>query len=116
MNDYTGMFDTVIIDEAHHAISPSYQTVLNQLPNAKVLGVTATPDRGDKRSLAQYFEGIAYEYSLKQAVKEGYLCDISAKTIPLEIDMNSCTVSMGDFEVGAIASTLEPYLPHYGKH
>lgn len=109
--DYSGQFDTVIVDEAHHAISPQYQDVLKQFPGAKVLGVTATPDRGDKRSLGQYFDGIAYEYGLKQAVKDGYLCEIMAKTIPLEIDMSAVKVSLGDFEVGAIASTLDPYLP-----
>lgn len=109
--DYTGMFDTVIVDEAHHAISSSYQNVLKQFPNAKVLGVTATPDRGDKKSLAKYFEGIAYEYSLKTAVSDGYLVPLVAKTVPLEIDMSQTKVSMGDFEVGSVAETLEPYLP-----
>ena len=109
--DYAGLFDTVIVDEAHHAISPSYQSVLNQFPEAKVLGVTATPDRGDKKSLAQYFDGIAYEYKLKTAVAEGYLSPIVAKTVPLEIDMSGVKISVGDFEVGSIAETLEPYLP-----
>lgn len=109
--DYTGLFDTVIVDEAHHAISPSYQSVLSQFPEAKVLGVTATPDRGDKKSLARYFDGIAYEYKLKTAVAEGYLAPIVAKTIPLEIDMSEVKISVGDFEVGSIAETLEPYLP-----
>ena len=113
--DYSGLFDTVIVDEAHHAVSPSYQTVLGQFPQAKVLGVTATPDRGDKKSLAQYFDGIAYEYGLKQAVKEGYLCEIVAKTIPLEIDMSACKVTLGDFEVSSVAETLEPYLPQIAK-
>jgi len=113
--DYTGQFQTVIVDEAHHAVSPSYQTVLNQFPDAKVLGVTATPDRGDKRSLARYFDGIAYEYGLKTAVTEGYLCPITAKTIPLEIDMNSVTVSIGDFQVDSIAESLEPYLPQIAE-
>ena len=113
--DYAGQFQTVIVDEAHHAISPSYQTVLNQFPDAKVLGVTATPDRGDKRSLARYFDGIAYEYGLKTAVAEGYLCPITAKTIPLEIDMNSVTVSIGDFQVDSIAESLEPYLPQIAE-
>lgn len=109
--DYSGKFDTVIVDEAHHAISPSYKAVLDQFPEAKVLGVTATPDRGDKKSLARYFDGIAYEYKLKTAVSEGYLVPIMAKTIPLEIDMTQVKVSLGDFEVGSIAETLEPYLP-----
>ena len=108
--DYSGQFQTIIVDEAHHAVSPSYQTVLGQFPDAKVLGVTATPDRGDKKSLAQYFDGIAYEYGLKQAVMEGYLSPIMAKTIPLEIDMTQCKVSIGDFELGSIAESLDPYL------
>lgn len=109
--DYSGMFDTVIVDEAHHAISDSYQSVLSQMPDAKVLGVTATPDRGDKKSLGRYFDGIAYEYGLKTAVREGYLCPIAAKTVPLQIDMSAAKVSMGDFEVESIAEVLEPYLP-----
>lgn len=109
--DYSGLFDTVIVDEAHHAISPSYQSVLGQFPEAKVLGVTATPDRGDKKSLGEYFDGIAYEYGLKQAVTDGYLCEIVAKTVPLEIDMSAVKVLIGDFEVGSIAESLEPYLP-----
>lgn len=113
--DYTGMFDTVIVDEAHHSISDSYQKVLGQFPEAKVLGVTATPDRGDKKSLARYFEGIAYEYDLKTAIREGYLCELSAKTIPLQIDMSSVKVSLGDFEVNSIAATLEPYLPQIAE-
>lgn len=108
---YEGMFDTVIIDEAHHSISPSYQNILKQFPEAKVLGVTATPDRGDKKSLARYFDGIAYEYKLKTAVAEGYLSPIYAKTIPLKIDMSNVKVSLGDFQVDSIAETLEPYLP-----
>lgn len=112
---YDNQFDTVIIDEAHHAVSPSYQKLLLQLPSAKVLGVTATPDRGDKKSLARYFDGIAYEYSLKTAVSEGYLCDIRAKTIPLEIDMTGAKISVGDFEVGSVAESLEPYLPQIAQ-
>lgn len=109
--DYSGQFSTIIVDEAHHTISPSYQNVLGQFPGAKVLGVTATPDRGDKKSLARFYDGIAYEYSLKKAVKEGYLCDIVARTVPLQIDMNDVKVSVGDFQLDSIAETLEPYLP-----
>ena len=41
-------FKTIVIDEAHHALSDTYQRVLEHFPDANVLGVTATPDRGDK--------------------------------------------------------------------
>ena len=55
-------FDAIIVDEAHHCLSDGYQRVLQHFSSAKVLGVTATPDRGDMRNLGQYFESLAYEY------------------------------------------------------
>lgn len=103
-------FDTIIIDEAHHCISDSYQRVLKHFPDANVLGVTATPDRGDMRNLGQYFESLAYEYTLPKAIKEGYLSPIKALTIPLKIDMIGVGVQAGDFKVGDISTALDPYL------
>ena len=52
-------FSTVIVDEAHHVMAPSYQNVLTHFDAAKVLGVTATPDRGDMKDLSEYFESLA---------------------------------------------------------
>lgn len=103
-------FNTIIIDEAHHCISDSYQRVLQHFPEAHVLGVTATPDRGDMRNLGQYFETLAYEYTLPKAIKEGYLCPIKALTIPLKIDMSSVSIQAGDFKAGDISTALDPYL------
>ena len=103
-------FSTVIVDEAHHAVSDSYQRVLNHFPDAKVLGVTATPDRGDMRNLGSYFESLAYEYTLPKAIREGYLCKIKALTIPLKIDLGSVQMQAGDFKAADIGNALEPYL------
>lgn len=103
-------FNTIIVDEAHHCISDSYQRVLKHFPDANVLGVTATPDRGDMRNLGQYFESLAYEYTLPKAIKEGYLSPIKALTIPLKIDMSSVGVQAGDFKAGEIGTALDPYL------
>lgn len=103
-------FQTIIIDEAHHCLSDSYQRVLDYFPDAKVLGVTATPDRGDMRNLGQYFESLAYEYTLPKAIKEGYLSPIKALTIPLKIDMSGVSVQAGDFKAGEIGTALDPYL------
>lgn len=103
-------FNTIIIDEAHHCISDSYQKVLQHFPEAHVLGVTATPDRGDMRNLGQYFESLAYEYTLPKAIKEGYLTPIKALTIPLTIDMSSVSVQAGDFKASDIGTALDPYL------
>ena len=106
----TDYFDTIIVDEAHHCISDSYQRVLQYFGDADVLGVTATPDRGDMRNLGEYFQSLAYEYTLPKAIKEGYLCPIKALTIPLKLDISHVTMQSGDFKAGDIATALDPYL------
>lgn len=103
-------FGTIIIDEAHHCISDSYQTILNHFHTAKVLGVTATPDRGDMRNLGQVFDSLAYEYTLPRAIKDGYLCPIKAATIPLTLDLSGVSVQAGDFKAADVGSALDPYL------
>lgn len=103
-------FNTIIIDEAHHCISDSYQRVLKHFPDAKVLGVTATPDRGDMKNLGQVFESLAYEYTLPKAIKEGYLSPIKAVTIPLQVDLTGVGVQSGDFKAGDLGTALDPYL------
>ena len=103
-------FNTIIIDEAHHCISDSYQRVLKHFSDAKVLGVTATPDRGDMKNLGQVFESLAYEYTLPKAIKEGYLSPIKAVTIPLQVDLTGVGVQSGDFKAGDLGTALDPYL------
>lgn len=103
-------FDVIIIDEAHHAISGSYQNVLQYFDGARVLGVTATPDRSDMRDLGEYFQSIAYEYSLPQAIRDGYLVPIKAQTIPLKLDISGVSMSAGDFKASEIGTALDPYL------
>ena len=103
-------FGTIIIDEAHHCISDSYQKVLRHFENAKVLGVTATPDRGDMRNLGEVFDSLAYEYTLPKAIREGYLSPIKALTIPLQLDLSGVAMQSGDFKAGDIATALDPYL------
>lgn len=105
-------FNTLVIDEAHHAVSDSYQRILAQYPDAKVLGLTATPDR---KGLGRVFEGIAYEYGLRDAVKDGYLSPIVARTIPIDIDLTQVKTRVGDFEVTGLVEALEPYLPEIAK-
>ena len=89
-------FDAIIVDEAHHG--------------ADVLGVTATPDRGDRRDLGAYFDSIAYEYTLPRAIKEGYLCPIKAQTVPLAIDLAAVRTQSGDYSAGDLGTALDPYL------
>ena len=103
-------FDVIIIDEAHHCISASYQNVLQYFGGSKVLGVTATPDRADMKNLGSFFESLAFEYTMPEAIRSGYLVPIKALTIPLQIDIRRGGVSAGDFKDGEIGTALDPYL------
>ena len=103
-------FDTIVVDEAHHCISDGYQRVLGHFDQANVLGVTATPDRGDMRNLGTYFQSLAYEYTLPKAIKEGYLSKIKALTIPLTLDLSGVGTQAGDFKSSDLGSALDPYL------
>lgn len=103
-------FDTIVVDEAHHCISNGYQRVLKHFEEANVLGVTATPDRGDMRNLGSYFESLAYEYTLPKAIKEGYLTPIKALTIPLKLDLSTVKQQSGDFSTRDLGTALDPYL------
>ncbi|MFZ4695064.1 MAG: DEAD/DEAH box helicase [Verrucomicrobiia bacterium] len=104
-------FALVVADEAHHAISDSWQEVLNHFDgHANILGVTATPHRGDKRNLGKYFENIAYEVSLLDLVKDQYLCPIVIQSVPLKIDISQVKQQAGDFDATQLDDALAPYL------
>ncbi|MBQ3460324.1 MAG: DEAD/DEAH box helicase family protein [Solobacterium sp.] len=103
-------FSTIVVDEAHHAITDGYRRILEHFPSANVLGVTATPDRGDMKNLGEVFQSLAYEYSIVQAIREGYLCKIMAQTIPLQLDMSGLKTQAGDYTLGSIDTALDPYL------
>lgn len=108
-------FSAVIIDEAHHAVTDGYRRILEHFPGADVLGVTATPDRGDLRNLGEVFDSLAYEYKLPQAIRDGYLVPIAAQTIPLRLDISAVGMSGGDFAANGLGTALDPYLEQIAR-
>lgn len=103
-------FDVIVVDEAHHVMSDSYLNVLGYFANAHVLGVTATPDRTDRKDLAKFFENTSYEYSLITAVGEHFLVPPIAKRVPLKIDISKVRVKAGEFMADDLGEALEKYL------
>lgn len=104
-------FDLVVIDESHHSTADSYLRVLNHFDgHAKVLGVTATPDRSDKKNLGQYFENIAFEIPLFDLINQGYLSRIAVKSVPIRIDLSNVRQTAGDFNESDLSDVLLPYL------
>lgn len=103
-------FSLVVVDECHHALTGTYRAVIDHFPNARLLGVTATPDRGDLRSLSEVFETIAYEYSIVDAIHDKWLSPVYVQTVPLRIDLSGVSVQSGDFQAASLGSALDPYL------
>jgi superfamily II DNA or RNA helicase len=104
-------FGTVIIDEAHHALAGQWRTVLQHFdPYANVLGVTATPDRGDKKNLGQYFENVPFQISLVDLIRQRFLCPITIQTVPLALDISDVRQTAGDYNEADLGEALEPYL------
>jgi superfamily II DNA or RNA helicase len=103
----------IVVDECHHSISDSWQTVLAHF-TGQVLGVTATPDRGDKRKLGTFFENVAIDIPMVKLIQEQYLCPITVKSVPLRIDLNTVRLQAGDFSDEELGHALEPYLVPQG--
>lgn len=97
----------VICDEAHHAVSPSYKAIFDAFPTAKLLGVTATPDRSDERAMGQVFDSVAYVYDLRDAIRDGYLCPIRIKQVTCgEIDLSHVGTVAGDLNQGELDAVM----------
>lgn len=109
-------FALVQVDECHRSMSASYQRVLSHFceGGARVLGVTATADRGDKKALGEFYHKLAFDYRLPQAVDDGWLVRLVTRTMDLKIDVTpvktSATSEGTDLNAGQLSSVLEPML------
>lgn len=102
-------FGLVIVDEAHHILAPTFRNAVEHF-NARVLGVTATPDRGDKKNLATFFDNLAYEIGILELVSQKYLSPLRIRSIPLKIDINDVRVTQGDYDANQLDAAITPYL------
>lgn len=104
-------FGVLIIDEAHHATSPSYRRVIDYYrtnPGLKVLGVTATPDRADEEALGQVFQSVAFDYEVLDAIHDGWLVPIEQQMVHVEgLDYSSIRTTAGDLNGGDLAAVME---------
>jgi superfamily II DNA or RNA helicase len=67
-------FDYIIIDETHHSAAPSYKKILKYFKPKFLLGLTATPDRMDRKEILPFYNNnVAFEMNQKEAIEKGYL-------------------------------------------
>jgi superfamily II DNA or RNA helicase len=104
-------FGVLIIDEAHHATSPSYRRVIDYYRTnraLKILGVTATPDRADEEALGQVFQSVAFDYEVLDAIHDGWLVPIEQQMVHVEgLDYSSIRTTAGDLNGGDLAAVME---------
>src|SRR6267378_1786590 len=104
-------FQTIVIDEAHHAPASTYRRILDYCrawhPDGPlVVGVTATPERGDHHSLRPVFDGIVYQKTLLEMMQAGYLVDLRALQVLLQADFDALRTQQGDFVEAELETLL----------
>ena len=101
-------FDLLIVDESHHAPSPSYKRVLDYFADAKVCGLTATPDRADEKAMGQVFDSVAFLYEIEDAIRDGYLCEVTCSRIEIAgLDLSSVKTTAGDLNQGELDAIMK---------
>jgi len=104
-------FATIIVDEAHHAVAATYRQILERAGafthgGPLTLGVTATPQRGDRVGLDHVFQQIVYHKTLREMILAGYLSDLRALQIRVEADFRQLRTRAGDFLDHEVADLL----------
>ena len=101
-------FNLIIVDETHHVTSASWRKIIDHFASAKILGVTATPDRADSRKLTEVFESVAWRYTLKDAIQDGWLVPIRQKIVKVEgLDFSTIGKANRDMTDGEVAALLQ---------
>lgn len=104
-------FATVILDEAHHGCAVSFKKVLDYFrrnPMAKILGVTATPDRKDEEALGQIFESVAINMGILEGVNEGWLVPVEQQMVTVSgLDFSGVKTTAGDLNGGELKAIME---------
>jgi superfamily II DNA or RNA helicase len=104
-------YGAVILDEAHHSISPTYRSAINYFctnPELKVLGITATPDRGDKKALGQVFETVAFDYEILNARDDGWLVPVLQQFVTVGgLDFSQIRTTAGDLNASELSAVME---------
>lgn len=102
-------YDTVVIDEAHHATAESYRRILEHLDESPLIaGFTATPERADNDRLEDVFSELVYARSIEEMIRAGYLCDLKGKRVEVdELDLGAVKSSRGDYQAADLGRALE---------
>lgn len=109
-------FNLIIVDECHrNSLGEATQKIFNHFSYAKILGITATPYRSDRKQLGDFYEKIAIDVGLDRLIREGYLSRIQIKSFPMAIDLRDVKMSGGDYAAADLGVVIEPILQEAAK-
>ena len=105
--------DLLVIDEAHHAVAASYRRIIDRVrdanPDARVFGVTATPNRGDRKGLREVFDNVADQISLGELIASGHL--VPPRTFVIDVgvqdELKSVRKTSSDFDMSEVANIMD---------
>lgn len=104
--------DFLIVDEAHHSLARTYKSLWNLYPNAKRLGVTATPWRMSGNGFTDLFDDIILSWTIKKFIKQGFLSNYNYFSLKQSSDISQAIDTIdefdieGDYKVSALERTM----------
>jgi superfamily II DNA or RNA helicase len=96
----------LVIDEAHHAVAASWQRVIDELPEARILGVTATPRRLDGKPLDDVFERLVVGPSIASLIEQGFLAPATVYAPTRSPDLSGVSVRAGDYAIDQLHGVM----------
>lgn len=104
-------FALLVVDEVHHGRSKSWEETIKWFcrnPRLKMVGLSATPKRGDGKALSQIIQSVAFQYGILEGVKDGWLVDIVQHYIKVNgLDFSHIETVAGDFNKMQLAELVE---------
>ena len=100
-------FRLIICDEAHHAAASTYRKIFDHFRPEKLIGFTATPNRGDKVRLDTVFSKIIFQRDLRWGVQNGYLCNIHCRRVDIGFDLSAVHTRRGDYAPGELDEAMD---------
>lgn len=101
-------FDTVFVDEAHHSASDTYVRVLEHVSDSDlIIGMTATPERGDRKKLEDVWQEVVYEWDLLSAIESGYLAPLRGLRVRTDAEFGKFRTVRGDFVASEVEEELD---------
>jgi ATP-dependent helicase IRC3 len=105
-------FEWLVVDECHRSIAQTYQNVFEHFgvfqpgSGCNLLGLTATPERGDSRAMGEVYEKIVFNYGLREGITDGWLSDVRGFRITTTTDISGVSTTGGDLDQGELEQVI----------